>query len=236
MFVCFADSSQAAHQTGCFTGDSTVQIATGETRLLSQLRIGDQILAMDNDGQLRFSEVYMFLDRDDQIRREFVRIETENGQTITVTPSHLIYTWRTTNALLASNTLITTTTSDTADFRFADLVRIGDFVLVNVNSTLEPRRVTKLTREIHRGVYAPLTYDGTIIVNSIAASCYALIEKHSLAHTAFMPMRSLHRIEEMFGMIDNNIDAESPRGVHWYANILTNFKDHFLPSKWFYHS
>lgn len=224
----FLDSSQAAHQTGCFTGDSTVQIATGETRLLSQLRVGDQVLTMDSDDQLRFSEVYMFLDRDDQIRREFVRIETENEQTIIVTPSHLIYTWQ-------SNDANTLTTADTADFRFADLIRIGDFVLVNVNSTLEPRRVTKLTREIHRGVYAPLTYDGTIIVNSIAASCYALIEKHSLAHTAFMPMRSLHRIEEMFGMT-NDIGAELPRGVHWYANILTNFKDRFLPSKWFYHS
>lgn len=224
----FVDSSQAAHQTGCFTGDSTVQTSTGETRLLSQLRIGDEILTMDNDGQLKFSEVYMFLDRDEQIRREFVRIETENGQTLVVTPSHLIYTWRSDDA----NALITT---DTADFRYADVVQIGDFVLVNINDTLEPRRVTKLTREMHRGVYAPLTYDGTIVVNSIAASCYAIIEKHSMAHTAFAPMRSLHRIEEMLGMT-NDIDGESPRGVHWYANMLNSFKDHFLPSKWFYHS
>lgn len=226
----FADSSQAGHQAGCFTGDSTVQTATGATRLLSQLQIGDQVLTMDNDGQLRFSEVYMFLDRDAEMRREFLRIETENEHTIKVTPSHLIYTWQRNDARAPIEA-----GTDTAAFRFADLIRVGDFVLVNVNNTLEPRRVTKITSEMHRGVYAPLTYDGTIVVNSIAASCYALINKHSLAHTAFMPMRSLHRIEHMFGM-SNDIDGQLPRGIHWYAHILTIFKDHILPAKWFYHA
>lgn len=226
LFISFTDSSQASHQAGCFTGDSTVQTATGATRLLSELQIGDEVLTMTNDGQLRFSKVYMFLDRDDELHREFIRIQTENGETIKATPSHLIYTWHENDASAPSHT---------ADFRFADLIRVGDFVLVHVNNTLLPRSVAKITREMHRGVYAPLTYDGTIVVNSIASSCYAVIEKHSLAHTAFMPMRSLHRIEEMLGLT-NDIDGELPRGIHWYANILTIFKDRFLPLKWFYHS
>lgn len=204
-------------------------MASGETRPLNELRIGDRVLSMDNDGQLKFSEVFMFLDRNENERREFIRIETDNGQAITATPSHLIYTWQTNN----DNAMQTNT--PTADFRFAELVRVGDFVLVHVNETLEPRRVTRITVELHRGVYAPLTYDGTIVVNSIAASCYALVEKHSLAHSSFMPMRSLHRIEEMLGMT-NDIDAELPRGIHWYASVLNKFKDIFLPSEWFYHS
>lgn len=227
----FADSSQAAHQTGCFTGDSTVQIATGETRLLSELRIGDQVLSMDNNGQLKFSEVYMFLDRDEKQKREFIRLETEDGQTITATPSHLIYTWQTNDAHHTN-----TVTTDTANFRFAELIRVGDFVLVNVNGTLEPRRVTNIKNELHRGVYAPLTYDGTIVVNSIAASCYALVEKHSMAHWSFMPMRSVRRIEEMLGITNNDIDTQIPQGIHWYASTLNTLKDTILPSKWFYHS
>lgn len=183
---------------------------------------------MDSDGQLKFSEVFMFLDRDVHLRREFIRIETENGYSITATPSHLIYTWTTTNG---DNAIDNT---NSADFRFADHIRAGDFVLVNVNNTLEPRRVQQITRELHEGVFAPLTYDGTIVVNSIAASCYALVHKHSLAHASFMPMRSLHRIEEMLGMT-NDIETQLPRGIHWYASTLSKFKDLFLPSKWFYH-
>lgn len=204
-------------------------MATGETRQLSDVRIGDRVLSMDADGQLKYSEVFMFLDRDVQLRREFLRIETENGATITATPSHLIYTWQTFDKNAAAHKI------DTVDFRFANSIRIGDFVLVNVNNTLEPRRVTNITPELHRGVYAPLTYDGTIVVNSIAASCYALIGRHSVAHTAFMPMRSLYRIEEVLGMT-NDIDTELPRGIHWYARSLNKFKDTFLPSNWFYHS
>lgn len=183
---------------------------------------------MDNDGHLKYSEVFMFLDRDETERREFIRIETENGHAITATPSHLIYTW----SINADNVLANT---ETGTFRFAELVRPGHYVLVNVNGTLEPRRVTQITAELHRGVYAPLTYDGTIVVNSIAASCYALVETHSLAHSSFMPMRSLHRIEEWVG-ITNDIATELPRGIHWYANMLNKFKDIFLPSNWFYHS
>lgn len=223
------DSSQQSYQTGCFTGDSTVQLANGETRLLNELRIGDHVLSMDSEGQLKFSEVYMFLDRDEQQRREFIRFETEDGYAITATPSHLIYTWKTNDNPIAANHI------DTADFRFAELIQIDDFVLANINGTLQPRRIKKITQELHRGVYAPLTYDGTIVVNSIAASCYALVEKHSLAHASFMPMRSLHRIEEMLGFT-NDIDTELPRGIHWYASALNKIKDIVLPSKWFYHS
>lgn len=223
------DSSQAAHQTGCFTGDSTAQLETGEMRVLSELRVGDKVLSMDNDGQLKYSEVFMFLDRDEQQKREFVRIETDDGSSITATPSHLIYTWENRN----DNP---TTVQSLADFQFAERIQIGDFVLTNVNGTLEPRRVTKITAELHRGVYAPLTYDGTIVVNSIAASCYALVEKHSLAHIGFMPMRTLHRIEELFGSAANDINGDRPHGIHWYARALNKLKDTILPSKWFYHS
>lgn len=228
MFDFFTDSSQAAHQTGCFTGDSTVQLASGETRLLNELRLGDDVLTMDNNKQLKYSEVYIFLDRDENQWRDFIHIETEDDFAITATPSHLIYTWKHDKNSITANT-------DTAKFRFAELIEINDFVLANVNGTLEPRRVKKITQQTHKGVYAPLTYDGTIVVNSIAASCYALVQKHSFAHIGFMPIRAWHTMEEMLGFT-NDINTELPRGIHWYANALNNFKDTFLPSKWFYHS
>lgn len=226
-FHLIADSSQAAHQTGCFTGDSTVQTVTGETRLLSELRIGEKVLSMDENGELKYSEVYMFLDRDEDQQREFIRIETERGTSITATPSHLIYIWSTNNENPSNPK------TDSVNFKFAEFVKINDFVMVNVNGTLEPQRVHKITYELHHGVYAPLTYDGTIVVNSITASCYALVEKHNLAHWSFMPMRTLYGVEEMLGYT-NGIDTQLPRGIHWYAEALNKFKDIFLPSKWFY--
>lgn len=201
-----------------------MQTSTGETRLLSELRIGEKVLTMDGNGNTIFSEVYMFLDRNEDQQREFVRIETEDGASITATPSHLIYTWHTAGQH-------TTGDDNAIKFKFAELVEVGDYLLISKNGTLHPRRVQKITYELHRGVYAPLTYEGTIIVNSVTASCYALVEKHSLAHASFMPMRTLYSIEEWLGVSN---DIEKPRGIHWYANALNKFKDIFLPSKWFY--
>lgn len=175
---------------------------------------------MNSNGNTVFSEVYMFLDRNEDQTREFVKIQTDGGASITATPSHLIYVWS------------PTTSSFTANYKFAGNVQIDDFVLVNVNGTLEPRKVLRIEIEIHRGVYAPLTFDGTIIVNSISASCYALVDTHSLAHMSLMPMRVYYSIKEMFtgGGIDNSL----PRGIHWYANTLNTFKNLILPSNWFY--
>lgn len=163
----------------------------------------------------------MFLDRDADQTREFIKIETDGGASITATPSHLIYVWhRTSTSLTASY------------YKFAANVEIDDFVLVNVNGTLEPRKVLRIGNEIHRGVYAPLTYDGTVIVNSISASCYALVDTHSLAHMSLMPMRVYYSIKKIFNgsVIDNTL----PRGIHWYANTLNKFRNLFLPSDWFY--
>lgn len=175
---------------------------------------------MDSNGDAVFSEVFMFLDRDEDQLREFVRIETDGGAGLTVTPSHLLLIWHAKNDAVAN-------------YKFADQIEIGDYVLVNFNNILKPRKVINITNELHRGVYAPLTYDGTIIVNSITASCYALVVNHNYAHMSFMPMRALHTIEHMFSdSIDNNVIL--PRGIHWYANALSKIKNICLPSKWFY--
>lgn len=225
------DSSHEYHQTGCFTADSTVQTSSGETRLLSDLRVGEEVLSMDDSGHLKYSKVYMFLDRDETQRREFVRIETDAGASITATASHLIYTWHKRDGRQEAGAAADALAS--LNFKFASAVAVGDFVMVNVNGTLEPHRVRRITYELHNGVYAPLTYDGTIVVNSITASCYALVEKHSLAHLSFMPMRALTGIEHWLGL-SNGIEPDAPRGIHWYASALNTFKNIFLPTTWFY--
>lgn len=217
-----ADSSQSLHNSGCFSGDSTVLTASGETRRLSELKLGEKVLSMDAHGNAIFSEVIIFLDREENKKREFVKIETNDGASLTVTPSHLVLVWR--------------PFKKQTKYTFADRVEEGDYVLVHVDDgTLAPRKVVRITVEMHAGFYAPLTYEGTIIVNNITASCYALVESHTAAHASFMPIRAMYR---MGGWLSNG-PAKTPiashqNGLHWYAKALNTFKDYCVPTDWLY--
>ncbi|KAJ9573746.1 hypothetical protein L9F63_008870 [Diploptera punctata] len=86
-----SESSQAAKTGGCFAADSLVQTSNGMTVKLQDVKIGDQVLAMDmRTGELKYSEIILFLDRDAGQKREFLKVSTQSGRQLTVTPSHLL--------------------------------------------------------------------------------------------------------------------------------------------------
>uniref|UniRef100_A0A4Y0BJK9 Hedgehog protein n=1 Tax=Anopheles funestus TaxID=62324 RepID=A0A4Y0BJK9_ANOFN len=218
-----SDSSQSSHTSGCFTGDSTVLTDAGVHRKLSELHIGERVQAIDATGQTVFSEVLMFMDRDTHQRREFVTIEADGGSLLKVTPAHLVMVWRRER-------------SETR-YVFADRVREGDHILVHVDGTLEPRLVRRISATLSEGVYAPLTSEGTIVVDSIAASCYALIDSQTVAHLSFLPYRIAEKVGAMFERSSTGDGLSLPRheGIHWYAKSLYTIKDYLIPSNWLYH-
>lgn len=217
-FLIFLDSSQASHSSGCFASDSTVQTESGEIRRLSQLKVGEKILSVNSNGETVFSEVIMFLDRDINQTREFVQIKTSGHATIRVTPAHLLPVWK--------------PHQHETKYIYADQVEENDFLLVNVNNNLEPQRVTEVRAKLSRGFIAPLTREGTVVVDSIAASCYALINSQSLAHIGFAPFRTMKSIENWFS--SKSPSASKQNGINWYAKALYNVKDYILPKKYLY--
>ena len=66
-------------------------------------------------------------------------------------------------------------------------------------------QVTKLGR------YAPLTENGTLIVNGFFVSCYAEHENHLVAHMAFKPLILKNK------MIKSEKEGEEIDGIHPYA-------------------
>lgn len=184
-----SDSSQASHSSGCFSGTSTALTESGERRLLSELRLGERVLSMNSEGKPVYSEVLMFMDRDINQKREFVEIRTERGSKITVTPAHL---------LLSTSLLSTQNVQRRQKYVFADRIQEGDFLLVNINGSLVPDRVRTVSATLSRGVYAPLTAEGTIVVDNVVASCYALIDSQLVAHLSFMPFRLYNVVRNWF--------------------------------------
>lgn len=174
---------------------------------------------MDAHGNPKFSEVILFLDRNENNTREFVKLETSDGSTLTVTPAHLVLVWRPLQQI--------------TKYIFAERVEEGDYVLVHIDGILTPRKVITITTELHKGFYAPLTYEGTIVVNSITASCYAMVESHTAAHASFMPLRAMYALSEWFGRPE--VPTVSHQyGLHWYAKALNSVKDYCVPADWLY--
>lgn len=234
MFVSFIESSQGARYGGCFPGDSTVTTSNGERKKLSDLQIGEKILARDpKTNKLVFSEVILFLDYDPKQKRQFLFIKLASGRTLTVTPTHLVLTGHSKNVRTV----------------FAEQIKIGDVILVSdSNNVMTEDTVVEITGVIRTGVYAPLTEIGTVVVNDIVVSCYATVDSQVLADWAFLPLRLVWNVEQGFKRLWNILSRPLeiwtvnpttravtnsrtiPTGVHWYAKMLYIIADYLIPS------
>ncbi|MEE6471345.1 hypothetical protein FKM82_009245 [Ascaphus truei] len=197
-----ADNSLAVRSGGCFPGTATVTMASGQRKPLFELRHGDNILTTDETGQLTPTEVLLFLDRDQDKLAMFVVVEAEgHPHRLLLTPLHLLFVAR----------------DPSAGFLpiFAHQIQVGDLVQTHVNGTqLLPSRVVRVSRQEGIGVYAPLTAHGTLLVDGVLTSCYAIVKWHQVAHSSFAPLRLLHSVSYIFpGVIGGE-------GVHWYCHFL----------------
>ena len=235
-------------------GSSTVITSSGERKRLSDLAVGDSVLASDGDGGLHFSPVLLFLDRDPDEWRRFVEIRTESGHTLTLTPSHLLYARDGSDSIEdpspkaragSSNSIEDAPPAEYSDFDvlYAREIDEGMHVLVLDGRTgrARPSRVVSVEAEARRGVYAPLTAAGNLVVDGVLASCYALVDSQAVAHAAFAPVRwwegARRALLPSLNSVSPNVlagDSKKPKeqfvGVHWYAKWLYGLGELLLPS------
>ncbi|XP_023147461.2 indian hedgehog B protein-like [Amphiprion ocellaris] len=210
-----SDHSVAAKSGGCFPGDSMVTVAGGAQKPISNLRPGDRVLASsggDGSSELVFSEVLTFLDRDPETRRLFYSLQTESGAQLRLTAAHLLFVSEgncSEGAEPTHGALRTAYASDT---------RPGQCVLVSegeAGRTYRGGRLSRISRvgvTERTGAFAPLTQQGTLVVDGVVASCYAVVDQHALAHWAFAPLRLMH---SWTGSVGRHGD-----GIHWYSQLL----------------
>ena len=201
----------------------------GTKKRLSDLQIGDEVVVVDTaTGDLSFSPVITFLDRDPKEKRQFYVITTETGQKLTLTPTHLVYSTSGGSNMEDITSInevnIDEESSDLTSFEavYAKDIQEGDLLLVqNSRGQVRPARVSTVEMRVLTGVYAPLTSMGNLVVDNIVASCYAVVDSQWVAHTAFAPLRIFSSIWPQ-----NNKVIE---GVHWYANSLYSLAEYVMP-------
>ncbi|XP_045613301.1 sonic hedgehog protein [Procambarus clarkii] len=188
-----SESSAASKLGGCFPGRGEVTTPTGRVPV-SSIREGDEVQVMRPDGTLAFSPVLMFLHRDLLISRSFLTLTTASGAALTLTPSHLILLLQ--GYLSPSPTPTVAEALERGGVVLAGRVEAGDFLLVTSHGKVRLEQVVGIRHEIGEGVFAPLTAEGTVVVDGLVASCYAVIDSQAIAHWAFLPVRLYSNLKE----------------------------------------
>lgn len=203
-----------------------VYTKTGD-KLISELNIGEEVLAFNElRNRFEYSPVLTYIDRDPSRKEDFFKLKTDNGQQLLLTRYHLVYRHE---------------YDDFASKTYAYRVLPGDIIFTRVNGSVVQSKVVSVHVQRSFGVYAPLTSSGNIVVNNVVASCYALVNDHQLAHTAFAPLRlfygSMSWMQRKLASIRRNVlhwsepqtvaqiaesrdYTKSFLGVHWYARTL----------------
>lgn len=205
----------------CFPAHATVLTSDGSKRTMTELRLGDRVLAVDAAGRPTFSEVLLWLDRRSGSREHYLLLDTEGSEEpLYITPDHVLF--------IAPNNA--TTIDLASDARrvpvFAKDVLPGHLIYLHDPSTgsLEAKRVTEVSEAESLGAYAPLTVEGNLVVDGRLVSCYTLQCRQHLAHLTFVPYRLLHILRSSLPLLGDRLLApqrqgqEDQEGMHWYAS------------------
>lgn len=98
-----------------------------------------------------------------------------------------------------------------------------------------PRRVVGIDTLLSAGFLSPLTSAGSIVVNDVAVSCYAVVGSDTLAHWAFAPLRWWTQASAaLFGVAQPHVGAApgDSEGIRPYPNALFTLAKLLVPRSW----
>ena len=134
----------------CFPGDASVVVKDKGQVEMRNLRIGDHVLGSDG----KFYLVYAFGHQDFNGSTDYVRLYTNaTVSPLEISPAHFLFLHEQQELPVLPESL-----------------KKGDIVLGTDN---QPFMITKIEYIVSKGIFAPFTTDGTIVVNGIVCSSYA---------------------------------------------------------------
>lgn len=154
---------------GCFSGSDSVSLEGGETKLISEVNVGDRILTADGKGALSYADVVFIPHTANTETASFVELITEKGQTVKMTEKHLVKTCG------------------------GDLAYAGSLKPMRCVQTVEgDATVTSVRRVQAKGLYTVVTTSEFVVVSGIVASPFSY--SHSIVHGYYNIHRALYKI------------------------------------------
>jgi Hint module len=157
----------------CFAGSETVMRSSGEVVAISQVKVGDQVLAADAAGKIFYSEVVFLPHGTNNEKADFTHISTVVGSSIKMTPSHIIPAGSCGSS--ASLPLV-----------YASNVRVGDCIM-----TVSGEETVSAVEAVQgEGLYTIVTKAEYLVVNGIIASPFGA--NHMMANMYYNIHRFLY--------------------------------------------
>ena len=173
---------------GCFPESATVVVNNGFRKTMDSLRSGEYIQVIDN-GEICFEPVITFIHRQPEVLQEFLSITTATNKNLKITEDHLLFVRRKGREIAIP----------------ARDIETGDTLYVRGNNILTTDTVQAIISVYEKGVYAPVTLSGTILVNDVHASCYFDVLSHEWSHRAMGAVRAIYHV--------------SPWMVEWISGV-----------------
>lgn len=147
---------------GCFPGATLLQ-TPGGAKQLSELRVGEKVLAVDSSGRLHFDDVYFFGHADGGELLHCTRLQTNSDKLLLLSNRHFLPVAQSLATSWADRQLI-----------YAQDVKVGDCVWVQEdNGEVSCEAVTHVSREKAWGAFNPYTLGGTLLANGVVASAHS---------------------------------------------------------------
>lgn len=188
----------------CFPANAYVRREDGEQILIKNVKIGDKLLTLNHQGSPIYSEVNMMMHRQPNVVvKDYVKISTEAGKTIVLSLHHLI--------------AISNINSSTQQFIFGkDIIPRHHHILTyDEKGGVARSRVLSKEYATELGAFAPLTMEGTLVVNDVYASCYSEFPSHMISHHVFIVWRTIYSY--LSPLLDFQSSAD---GIHWYPDFF----------------
>lgn len=175
---------------GCYPGSATIVDIHFQPRKMESLKVGD-VVQVVSDKEIHYEPVIAFIHRQSEVTHEFLEITTLHGKKILkITEDHLVFVEKGRQA---------------AAIPARDVI-IGDTLYVIDDQNVVKKDAVQNIRFVwEKGVYAPVTLSGTILVNDVHTSCYFDVLSHEWSHWAMGVARALYQV--------------SPWMVKWLSNI-----------------
>ena len=167
----FFATEDSGGQKGCFAGSETLHLESGEVRFISDIGVGDRVLAADASGRMTYSDVVFVPHKANNDDALFTLITTASGRDIKMTPSHII---------LAGPCH----SSGPLPLLYASSVNVGDCIMTVSGNDM----VSTVETVQGKGLYTIVTKEEYVVVNGIIASPFAA--NHMLANLYY----NVHRL------------------------------------------